>query len=178
MHLSARARTAAAIAVVISLTVFIPVHAGLLTWDWSWSGNDNGNGMLTTNPLSGGSYLITSMSGTWDGNAITGLLPLNTCCGSPANDNLLLAGSPQLDLGGLGFSIPGDEINLYSGDGSYYDLHANGSYFSGTFSANQTSTPEPGSLALFGAALGILALTTGVTMRRRRKAASGPRAEG
>lgn len=159
------AQIAAVIAVTAMIGFTVPAQASGLTWNWSWSdpANNTGSGTLTTNALSNGSYLITGMSGIWDGNSIGGLLPTGTCCSSPANDNLLLAGSPQLDLGGLAFSVGGNDINLYYDSGSYANFNVD----VGTFSATRASASEPGSLALFSAALGLLLLGTWVRGRRK-----------
>ncbi len=165
----------AQLAAVFALTAMIglnaPARASQLTWNWSWSdyASNTGSGTFTTNALSSGSYLITGIRGTWDGNTITGLLKPGSCCSNPLNDNLLLAGSPQLDSGGLGFVSNGSDINLFYDQFYYYF----GTNLSGTFSAVLSSTsvsaPEPGSLALFGAALGLLALVA--LMRKPRKGA-------
>lgn len=167
----------AQVAAVFALTAMIglnaPARASQLTWNWSWSdySSNTGSGTFTTNALSSGSYLITGISGTWDGNTITGLLAPGSCCSYPPNDNLLLAGSPQLDDGGLGFVSNGIDINLYQYGGIYYYYTGDSSYgtFSAVLSSTSVSAPEPGSLALFGAALGLLAL--GALMRKLRKGA-------
>jgi len=165
------AQIAAAIAITAMIGLTVPARASGLTWNWSWSGSITGSGTLTTDALSNGSYLITGMSGTWDGNSISGLLAPGTCCSAPANDNLLLAGSPQLDLGGLAFSSNSTDINLYydSYGGGYFENSPDVSYSSGTFSATLASVPEPGTLALLAA--GLLGLGFVV---RRRKLRAGP----
>src|SRR5208282_683747 len=80
--------------------------ADTFTWSYS-SGTDLGSGTFTATNLGGGVELITGITGTWDGSAITGLLaPGNfptpntnngTCCEVPGNNNLLYyPGSPSL----------------------------------------------------------------------------------
>jgi PEP-CTERM motif len=101
-------------------------HASII-WGWSWSGSnlfsplypavtDTGSGTLTTDPLSGSSYLITGFSGTFDGTTITGLQPTGSFGG---NDNLLLQSPLPLDGNGLTFLMPdGSQINLYNSGGT------------------------------------------------------------
>ena len=58
------------------LVILTPAaQAAPLTWDWSWTGPPNGSGTLTTNPESGGSFLITAMMGTFNGGTVTLLAP-------------------------------------------------------------------------------------------------------
>jgi PEP-CTERM motif len=154
------------VAAAVALLFVSCPHARASLWDWSWSDNANtASGTLTTDDLSAGSYTITAATGTWDGISITGLAPYSSCCAfaGPANDNLLFAGSPQLDLAGITFDIPGDQINLYydTTPVSYYLLDQMSTYahgqerVAGVFSAAQvpTAVPEPSSLALFAPAL-------------------------
>lgn len=68
------------------------------------TGPVSGSGTLTTDPLSLGSYLITGISGTFDGSTITGLIAPGAFA---TNDNLLYPGSPMLDVGGVSFTILG-----------------------------------------------------------------------
>ena len=97
-------------------------HASALSWNWSYSsnsqsGNPSGSGSLTAQLQADGSYLITSLTGTWDQYSITGLIQPN---GYQSNDNLLFPSSATtnsnyisnllLDYSGVSFSV-----NLGSG---------------------------------------------------------------
>ena len=91
-------------------------NAQSVSWNWSFSdtasgGTDTGSGTLTTAALSGSSYLVTAVNGTWDSAAIDGLIAVN---GYAGNDNLLLVGAPQLDVPGISFAVngPAQEVNL------------------------------------------------------------------
>ena len=141
-------------------------------WNWSFSlGTVTAGGTLTTNDLSGDSYLITGISGTWNGTAITALLVPGTCCSTPPNDNLLLDASTQLDAEGFAFDPPGltnENIYFDSFNTNSYS-YTNGSFFfvGGTFSPviASSSIPEPASLAIF--TTGLIGL--GILRRRRAR---------
>jgi hypothetical protein len=86
------------------------------TWNWSFTdtvsgGTDSGSGTLTTAALSGASYQVTALNGTWDSATITGLIAAG---GYAGNDNLLLSGTTQLDLPGISFAVAGpiQQVNL------------------------------------------------------------------
>ena len=84
------------------------------TYDWSWAdGTNTGSGTLTASgPLSPGGVSVTSISGLWDSQAITGLLiPFSVF----ANDNILYSGPQSLDQGGLAFQTATDQIGLFEG---------------------------------------------------------------
>ena len=114
--------------------------------------------------------LITKITGTFDGSAITALLGNGQCCSSPANDNILFypANPAYLDINGVGFAFQsgGSDVNIYfcgaqCGFGAGYSvlMAPAGSppdvftltSDSGTF--NVTRTPEPASIALLGCGL-------------------------
>jgi hypothetical protein len=87
-----------------------------LTWDWSFTdtvsgGIDSGSGTFTTAALSGASYQVTAVSGTWDSATIAGLIAAG---GYAGNDNLLLSGATQLDEPGISFAVngPAQQVNL------------------------------------------------------------------
>jgi hypothetical protein len=80
-------------------------HADSFTF--TIGGPESGSGTLTTNGLSSGSYLITKITGTFDGSAITSLLAPG---GFAGNDNLLFPASPQLDGVGLSFQTANGDV--------------------------------------------------------------------
>lgn len=123
------------------------------------------SGVLTTDPFdpATNSYRITGITGTRNGDTITSLLPLPAI----STDNLLLAGFPQLDSKGLGYSTasnPGGFKVYYGGDGSSptgYLEREDGSIALSrqplyTFSITPASVPEPSSMTGLLAAMGVL----------------------
>jgi hypothetical protein len=185
--------TAFAIAVI---AVGTPSYAAVIPFTYSGT---NGSGIggafsLTTGTVNpSGSFftpsvLVTGISGTFDGQSITGLSAPGAfyktagIFGSPGNDNILyypstqtFNGSPTyLDRYGLSFSTATDEFNIYFGLGGYGLLdQRNGtstvtSNIGGqlTLVSAQTAVPEPLTLSLFGAGIaGILLIG-----RRKRNA--------
>jgi hypothetical protein len=137
-------------------------HASLL-WDFSFTGGGyTATGTLTTDPESSGSYLITGITGTFDGYAITGLLPVN----ADANDNLLYPGPGFLDAPGFAFTVapPGPSPIVIGAEGASFIVYAPDSAPSGNFTA-ALAAPEPASMGLLGAGLAGLG-----ALRRRRRA--------
>ena len=135
-----------------------------ITWDFTYSDLSNtASGTLTTDALSGGSYVITGITGAFDGTTITGLLP----DGTPlfGNDNLLYPTGLPFDGSGVAFSLlGGGEENIFAAEGfAIYAFDGTSGYGPGSFNVTQESTvPEPATLGLFGTALAGLAL-----LRRR-----------
>ena len=128
------------------------------TFDFTISGGHSATGTLTTDPVSGGSYLITGISGSQDGSSITGLIPVN---GFAANDNLLYPAPPLLDLPGFSFVAGGIDYNVYFNGGdfggsatSYYETTVSG-VLGSEVNFSVVPTPEPSSLLLF--AIGLVA---------------------
>lgn len=97
-----------------------PAAAASLTWSWSYFGSGiDASGTLFTNetPDNSGFYLITGITGTRNGDQITGLQPAGTAI--PGNepyvvDNLIRLGTQQLTSEGFGFSTEaGDYVNPF-----------------------------------------------------------------
>ncbi|MBV8886182.1 MAG: hypothetical protein JO235_19615 [Chroococcidiopsidaceae cyanobacterium CP_BM_RX_35] len=100
-----------------------PAFAASLAWDWNYAGSGiTANGTFITNdtPDSSGFYLITEITGTRNGDIITGLQPTGTAI--PGNepfavDNLISLGSQQLTSNGFGFSTAaGNYVNPFFAD--------------------------------------------------------------
>jgi len=130
---------------------------GTLTWNWTWSGTYSGSGALvTTDVTSAGyngfsGYLITGITGTFDGQTITSLDPVGSF-GSGSGDNLVSNSSPYLDYEGINFTAGLHNYNIIFYNTLYYvglDLGGVGlGYDSGTFNATTATVPEPSMLAL------------------------------
>ena len=101
-----------ALGFVLGLTAALSAQAATL-WDWSYGAPGiAASGTLTTADTadSQGFYLITSITGTRNGETITGLQRIGTAI--PGNegypvDNLMRATGPQMTSHGFGFSTSG-----------------------------------------------------------------------
>jgi len=131
-------------------------------------GGSSASGILTTSLVSGDTYLVTALSGTQAGDAMT-LLPPD---GYGGNDNIVSSVSPFLDGAGLSFSILAGSLdyNIYAyGDGWLEcNSHDETVCFPGqgsavTFALTPAPSPEPGTLVLFGSGL----LLLGGILRRK-----------
>jgi hypothetical protein len=101
-----------ALGFVLSLAATLPAQAATL-WDWNYSAAGvAASGTFTTADTadSEGFYLVTGVTGTRNGETITGLQLTGTAI--PGNegytvDNLIRAKGPQLTSHGFGFSTSG-----------------------------------------------------------------------
>jgi hypothetical protein len=156
-------------AVVILLGFSQSLYADT-TFYFSFAGSGiDASGSGTATHVSGDEYLVTSLSGTQNGDPMT-LLPPE---GYADNDNYFLTSPPFLDIPGVSFSVPGGtDYNVYYYAGTYYDCNNvdNGVCYVGSGvpltsgSLSLDPTPEPGTLVLF--ATGLLGLA-GMLRRKR-----------
>jgi hypothetical protein len=132
-------------------------------YDFSFSGGGiSGSGQFTTISSGPGYELITAISGTTDGQTITGLLPGGAF---EFNDNRLLVPGLDFDAGGLSYGLAnGEWINIYAinaepaidgvisqlpdGEPVSYSSPHTVSLDSGT--TDPSPVPEPNSLLLLG----------------------------
>lgn len=121
-------------------------------------GNDNGNGTFT----------IISGSGLFNGSPIA-LLPGSggSPLGSFTYDSLLFpGGDPALDNSGLLFLFNGtNELNIWGTEPGVYSTYTSGAPYSyplqndaTLFTLTQSSTPEPGTMAMLGVGLALAAI--------------------
>ena len=151
-----------------------------IVWNWSYTGtNIQAGGTLTTADAADadGYHLITGITGNRNGDLITGLYPTGSA--SPGNepfalDNLIRLG-PQNQLTGHGFGFAtasGGYSNPFFADflspATYMEVFTTASSYSEppiTFTASVV--PEPASILLVLAGLGIAGFASG----SRRRAA-------
>ena len=167
MHL--RARVVFYLAIIGLTCVAFPNASKADSFDWSYQGTLPGSGALNfgSGELTTTNGVITELSGTFDGLAITGLLAPGSFAG---NDNLLIfpAAPWYLTSGGFSFVVAGAEFNLYGGivnttctcgpsgcfncftSNVYGTTNADGSIADiGNFTVTPNiATPEPASIAM------------------------------
>jgi hypothetical protein len=150
------------------------------TFQFSYSGGGvSASGLLNATPIGGGVYQVTSISGTRNGQPITGLVPCSPippatyCIGFGFGyDNLLFpASTVQLDIQALLFTVQGvpNPVNLYGiADSPFppyvdltWELAPDGIHRLYTGIPVDLSitrvTPEPSAVLLFGSGLVALA---------------------
>lgn len=159
----------------------LPARASRL-WSWSYYGdNIAASGTFTTvdsaNPQGG--YLITAVSGTRNGTAITGLQQTGTWI--PGNepyavDNLIFPGpGPQLSKPGFGFALAdGTYSNPFYADFlptpaylEFYSMPDSGSSTELPVTFAVTAIPEPANFALVLAPLLLLFFSRNLCFRGR-----------
>jgi hypothetical protein len=184
----AKLSTFAAAVMAVVVAIAVPAHANTYYFTYTDLLGDTASGTLTTGSLDPANsygynnqsypnpgYDITGITGTWDGQTITGLLGFAVCCSSPADDNILYTSGLSLDLAGLGFATATLDVNIYwqpvATPPSYWALSAPSgtpvdyaNLGAGTFTV--TPTPLPAALPLFATGLGALGL---LGWRRKRK---------
>jgi hypothetical protein len=113
----------AALVALSAVAATVPAQASqLFAFNYSLPGTGptplavSASGFFATTDLSGGSYTVTGVWGTWNGVAITGIAPPG---GFGGNDNLLFPAAPLVDFNGLGFTVNGagddgaGDVNLF-----------------------------------------------------------------
>ena len=135
-------RQAARLIAVGSVLVAAPLQARAgAIWSWSYRNpatKISASGTLTTGPLTAGAYPIIAIAGVWNGQSITGLEKVKTCCSPPGwNTKVLVDGEPRLDKGGFAFrAARGLKVNLFFKGGRYaYEIHHGPEVFGGAFVA-------------------------------------------
>ena len=165
----------AAVAFAASMIASAPANAVVYTIDFTFGGLGSGDATLTTaGDASAGYSLVTALTGTFNGNALTllapGTFPQPV---SVANDNLFTTTSPFFDFNGLSVSGGGSLYNLYSSGSANFvcigTTTTNCSTISATVSLRQQgAVPEPATWAMMIVGFGAVGL--GVRRARARKA--------
>jgi hypothetical protein len=98
-------------------------HAAIFNFSYSFPTSDvlhfpggvtSASGQITATDQGGGMFLATAMTGFWNGETITGLIPVGGYLG--INDNLLFPSTyPVLSFNGIAFSVSGPtgQVNVY-----------------------------------------------------------------
>ena len=159
-----RLKHAVAVA-ALALSSLGAAHASQ-TWAWSYSGTGVvASGTLTTAGAALVPEDILAITGSRNGLAITGLVPLDTDINFLYDNQFTSVGASFSD-GGMVFSVAGGQpnVNVYFFDGSYTDLYIDGANAVETaISWNVSAVPEPSTALAMLAGLGLL----GVAVRRR-----------
>ncbi len=137
------------------------------TWAFSYSGAGvTASGTFTTASAAPGAQDVLSISGTRNGVAILGLVPLGSSL-TYLYDNQFDPVAPHFTENGLLLSMAGGlpDVNVYFYQGVYTDLtDCDNSCIDTTISFNVTAVPEPATVLSMLAGLGLV----GVQLRRRR----------
>jgi hypothetical protein len=157
------------LAAATALTVAVPAQAAEFLFSFT-SNFGNASGTFTTaGAASATPTLVTAMTGTMGGNAITLLAPGAYPTGAP-NDNLFSTAAPYFSFSGLSFAANGLNYNLYSQGGVRLCGQTvgcqNAAQFSGLTVSEVTSpVPEPATWAMMLLGFGLV----GYVMRSRRQ---------
>jgi PEP-CTERM motif len=139
-------------------------------WSFSYSGDGvTASGVFTTAGPALTFEDILSISGTRNGAAITGLVPLDS---DPdfVYDNQFRSVGDYFTEGGMLFSVLGgtSNVNVYFFDGAYIDISIDGLDVTETaITFNVSAVPEPATVLSMLAGLGLV----GAALRHGRKQA-------
>lgn len=182
------ARRLAAVLLGATLALAPFTQASALLWNWSYSGTGiTAGGTFTTDdtPDGSGHYLISAITGSRNGIAITGLMPAGAPIpgNEPFNiDNLVSSGSEQLTGDGFGYQLAdGNYVSPFFASflspPGYLEVYSAAPFTPGftnfgpedselPISFSAVPVPEPVGLALLAAGGGVLGV-----LRRRTRAA-------
>ncbi|SDJ63506.1 PEP-CTERM protein-sorting domain-containing protein [Bradyrhizobium lablabi] len=141
----------AALALLASLASFSPADASVLFSFTETGAGISASGVFTADSNGNGTYTVTAINGTLNGDAMTLIIP----GGYQGNDNLLTyPGSPALEFGGLSYVANAISYNLYYNASSGFC--SAGSYCSSTdpagpdtpVSFSVAAVPEPSTWAM------------------------------
>jgi hypothetical protein len=139
------------------------------TWAWSYTGAGvSASGTFVTAGTALVPEDLLSITGTRNGVAITGLVPLDT---DPdfLYDNQFTIANPHFTDGGILFTVPGQpsNVNVYFFEGSYVDLVvADSGAIETPINFSVSAVPEPATALALLTGLGVL----GLRFRRRQTA--------
>lgn len=165
----ARLRRRLALAAVAVVLVSSPSYADVFDFSYNIAGDPaNGiinimaSGELTANATAApGEFMVTSITGTRNGEPITGLLPV----GGLFNDNLIFTTDPHVDSSGLGYTVAGSgdnglgDVTVFNVLGAYLENDTGGNFSSSfTLTPEAVATPLLAGLPLFATGLGALGL--------------------
>jgi hypothetical protein len=158
------------IAAAIAGVAAVPTNAAIYQLHYTGSGATTADLRLrTANTAVAGSFAILGVSGTVNGDVVTGLAPVNPP--GFTTDNRYFATDPILTSGGVGFFSATATYNLWDNSPGSYSLYGTtnggGSYVpasDGTLSI--AAVPEPALWGLMIVGFGL----TGIAARRRTAA--------
>ena len=140
------ARLATIVFLQIALTSSI-LSAQTNSWSWSYSGSagaysTSASGNFITTDEGGGNYLVTDVTGVWNGVNITGALAPQAYF----NDNMLTASAPYVDSQGVAFSTADNHwVSLWSSNGiteEWASVAGQTDLFTGVSDITLTVTPD------------------------------------
>ena len=141
------------------------------TWVFSYSGPGVvASGTFTTDSMAPAPQDILSISGTRNGVAILGLVPVDGNL-TYTYDNQFNPAAPYFTDGGLLLAMDGGvpDVNVYYFNGTYTDLNACDTTCVETpINFTVSAVPEPATILTMLAGLGVVGV--GMNLRRRRNA--------